>query len=507
MTILRLSNCFRTSKLTCFHPSLVRLKIRPLFRFPFLRINPFWIQLFYFITVSLFGYVCLKVLKQKPDSVSPKAIDVFFTSVSATTVSSMSSVEMEVFSNTQLVILTTLMLIGGEVFTSMLGLQLAMFKFTIEHNQVDTNFLEKKPDDMEQGNYEEGGDEDLIKPKSVKCLGYVVLAYHLIIHICGSVSVYTYLSLVASAKEILNNKGLKLETFSVFATVSTFSNCGFIPTNENMMAFKKSCGLLLLLIPQILLGNTLFPPCLRLVIWVLERTTKRIEFTYILTNFREMGYNHLLSNMHCCCLALTALGFILLQFILFCTLEWNSQGMDDLNSYQKLVTSLFQVVNSRHSGESVFDISMLSPAILVVFVVMMYFPPYTSFLPVKDDDARTGRKQRKQAVEDLLFSQLAYVVIFIVLICITESRKMKEDPLNFNVLNITIEVISAYGNVGFSTGYSCKRQLQPDKYCKDTWYGFVGRWSNGGKLLLIIVMFFGRLKKFNMKGGRAWNLS
>jgi len=60
--------------------------------------------------------------------------------------------------------------------------------------------------------------------------------------------------------------------------------------------------------------------------------------------------------------------------------------------------------------------------------------------------------------------------------------------------------------VGFSVGYSCKRLLNHDVYCKDALYGFVGKWSGKGKVILIIVMVFGRLKAFNMKGGRAWRL-
>jgi len=49
--------------------------------------------------------------------------------------------------------------------------------------------------------------------------------------------------------------------------------------------------------------------------------------------------------------------------------------------------------------------------------------------------------------------------------------------------------------------------MKADAMCKDSWVGFSGRWSSKGKFILILVMFFGRLKKLNMKGGKAWNLS
>lgn len=110
-------------------------------------------------------------------------------------------------------------------------------------------------------------------------------------------------------------------------------------------------------------------------------------------------------------------------------------------------------------------------------------------------------------IKSTVLSQLSYLTIFVIAICITEARKLKEDPLNFNVLSIVVEVVSAYGNVGFSMGYSCSRQINPDQLCTDRWTGLAGRCSDSGKLILILVMFFGRLKKFSMKGGKAWKLS
>ncbi|XP_028101655.1 sodium transporter HKT1 isoform X2 [Camellia sinensis] len=457
------------------------------------RLNPFWVQLHYFIIFSLMGYLALKVSKPRTaPSFRPKDLDLFFTSVSATTVSSMSTVEMEVFSNTQLVIITILMLLGGEVFNSMLGLQVMRFKLTKNcgsrsgtkniEDSVNTDSVSlHSPNDL--NHIELGLGNEHLKYNSIKYLSYVVLCYLLLVHIGGSTLISIYIIHVPSAREILSNKGLQIQTFSVFTTVSTLSSCGFIPTNENMMVFVKNS----------------------------EKVTMREEFGYLSKNYRQLGYDYLLSGLHSLWLVAIAFGFILVQFILFSTLEWNAESMNGLNSYQKLVGSLFEVVNSRHIGESVVDLSNISPAILVVFILMMYLPSYISF-SLADDCVKgsTNEKkstQRKKFADYILFSQLSYLVIVIVIICITERQKMKEDPLNFNVLNITFEVVSAYGNVGFSMGYSCKRQLKFGIYCKESWYGFVGRWSNKGKVILILVMFFGRLKKFSNHGGRAWKLS
>ncbi|KAM4097861.1 hypothetical protein ACJW30_07G033900 [Castanea mollissima] len=513
---------------SCFNQSF-SCRIRSFFRFFLFHVNPFWIQLSYFIIVSVFGHLALMVSKPRTAWFRPTDFDLFFTSVSATTVSSMSTIEMEVFSNTQLIIMTILMFFGGEVFTSFLGFQFTRSKFSkncpssdqnsvnLSHNFPDhTNSDNQVELDVEKENPDINNiiENGSLNYSSIKVLGHLVLGYLFVVHLIGSGLVSLYVNFVPSARKVLKDKGLETLTFSVFTTVSTFTNCGFVPTNENMIVFKKNSGLLLLLIPQILMGNTLYPPCLLAMIWVLKKTTKREEFRYILMNYRDMGYGHLLSGHHALLLAMTVFGFILIQFILFCSMEWNSQVMDGLNLYQKVVGSLFQTVNSRHTGESVVDLSRISSAILVLFVVMMYLPPHSTFIPPNvhvleefPENGKQSQNRKKTFMECLIFSQLSYLAIFVILICITERQKMEEDPLNFNVLNVTIEVISAYGNVGFTTGYSCKRQLKPDSLCVDTWYGFAGRWSTKGKFILIIVMFFGRLKKFSMKGGQAWNLS
>nr|GMC61296.1 sodium transporter HKT1-like [Ipomoea batatas]GMD25750.1 sodium transporter HKT1-like [Ipomoea batatas] len=528
---MKLCSCFRS---TCFIISSIYHSI-------LFKINPILTQILYFISLSSFGFLILKALNPRT-MFRPRNIDLFFTSVSAATVSSMSTVEMEVFSDAQLIVMTAVMFIGGEVFTSMLGLHLIRPKYrpwrssskvtsvssnsnsnnnsphhsrqsSFNDDQIELDIMSVHEETLNHNDsrldiFSSSKDSRELKYESIKFLGTIAAGYLVCVNVVGTFLVFLYVRFVASARDVLRQKGLKLFTFSIFTVVSTFASCGFVPTNENMVVFSKNSGLLLILIPQILLGNTLYPVFLRLSVWFFAKFFKKQEGRFLLKHSREIGHLHLLPGLHCKYLVVTVLGFILVQFALFCSLEWKSSGLGELNGFEKIVGVLFQVVNARHTGETIVDISTVAPAILVLFVVMMYLPPYTSFIPVKGEEQsqEPQRKKKARRVDNIIFSQLSYLVIFIVLICIKEREKMKEDPLNFSVLSITLEVISAYGNVGFTMGYSCARMLKPDPNCKDRMYGLAGKWSDEGKIVLIFVMLFGRLKKFNMKGGKAWKL-
>uniref|UniRef100_A0ACD5V2Z8 Uncharacterized protein n=1 Tax=Avena sativa TaxID=4498 RepID=A0ACD5V2Z8_AVESA len=488
------------------------------------RLGSLLVHVAYFLAVSWFGYLLLAQLRFRGER--PRGIDIFFTAVSAATVSSMSTVEMEAFSNGQLLVLTALMFVGGEVFISLLGLASKWSKLRKESVHKSRR-VEGVTEELEMASVADVGDVDNPTPvyaddissttkrlrrDAVRSLFFVVLAIFLAVHVLGAAAVAAYMYASPGARRTLRGKALNVLTFSVFTTVSTFSSCGFMPNNENMVVFKRDTGLQLLLVPQALVGNTLFPPLLAACVRAVATATRRPELVEMTKKGRELtGYYHLLPAWRCVMLAATVAAFIGVQVTMLCAMEWG-RALQGMSPWDKVSNALFLAVNSRHTGESTIDISTLATAILVVFVLMMYLPPYTTWFPFEESigTKQGDRPKESQGIrwfKSTVLSQLSYLAVFVVAICITEREKLREDPLNFNLLSIVVEVVSAYGNVGFSMGYSCSRQINPDQLCTDMWTGFVGRWSDSGKLILILVMLFGRMKKFSMKGGKAWKLS
>ncbi|CAO2192617.1 unnamed protein product [Urochloa humidicola] len=242
-------------------PSSSRSSSQRFYHLLLFHVHPFWIQLSYFLSISLFGFLMLKALPMKSSMVStPSSLDLIFTSVSATTVSSMVAVEMESFSNSQLLLITVLMLLGGEVFTSMLGLHFTYIKLkkrekthdldgnaplpasnielrtnmgapaAVTLNQIETGLKNQQPD----------------LTSTARMLMLVVLGYLVVVHLAGYTLMLVYLSAVAGARQVLIGKKINPSTFSIFTVVSTFANCGFVPTNEGMVSFKSFPGMLLI---------------------------------------------------------------------------------------------------------------------------------------------------------------------------------------------------------------------------------------------------------------------
>ncbi|WOK94078.1 hypothetical protein Cni_G02780 [Canna indica] len=265
-----------------------------LYRLSAFHFSAFSAQLCYFVSLSLLGSLLMTLLKPSSPSFSPRYVDMLFMSTSALTVAGLATVIMEDLSSPQIVVLMLLMFLGGDVFVTLLGL---LFQRTKQQQKTAANADGR----VESSEVElESIDADLIESSVIdipaatdgkdsiyncaRYLGYVVVSYVAIFH------------LASSARSILEKKGINVFLFSISTTISSFANAGIIATNENMAIFNRNPVILLLMIAQVLAGNTLFPLLLRPVIWALRKITRKEEFEQMLESKKAGSLSPLLAG-------------------------------------------------------------------------------------------------------------------------------------------------------------------------------------------------------------------
>jgi hypothetical protein len=81
---------------------------------------------------------------------------------------------------------------------------------------------------------------------------------------------------------------------------------------------------------------------------------------------------------------------------------------------------------------------------VLLLIAFRYLPPYTTWFPFEESSSTKGRVKESKGIillKSTVLSQLSYLTISVIAICITERAKLKEDPLNFNLLSIVVEVV------------------------------------------------------------------
>nr|WP_319495053.1 TrkH family potassium uptake protein [uncultured Desulfobacter sp.] len=182
--------------------------------------------------------------------------------------------------------------------------------------------------------------------------------------------------------------------------------------------------------------------------------------------------------------------------LLFFVLEW-SNTLRDLPLHTKFLAAFFQAVNTRTAGFNTLDIGSLANETLFISILLMFVGTapgscgggvkvttisslailgYSRFRGEEHPHIfyrRVSDASISKAVSLIIISMLV-IVIGVVLLQQTEIGDVSHNLTRGSFLEILYEVVSAFGTVGLSTGITS---------------GFSGI----GKLIIICIMFIGRL--------------
>lgn len=262
---------------------------------------------------------------------------------------------------------------------------------------------------------------------------------------------------------------LKAFYFSVFHSISAFCNAGFALFSDNMMTYVGSITINLGITLLIILGGIGFSVVIDLYRYFTSRArNKRL-------------------NLHSKLVLVTSAMLLLGGMIAYFMAEYKV-SMAGFTVPDRLLASWFQSVTTRTAGFNTIDVSRLSPASILVSLVLMFIGAspgstgggiktttfavlilsLTSMLKGKKDLSTFNRKislnnYREATSLITLAAILVFGVIFIMMLI---------EPFSFE--KIAFEAFSAFGTVGLSMG------ITPSL-------------SFTGKLLITLLMYIGRI--------------
>ena len=326
----------------------------------------------------------------------------------------------------------------------------------------------------------------------------------------------------------LAQEGVSTGWFAVFTMFSALHNTGLTPLNAGMVSVRFQAGLLFLYGVLIILGNTGLPIVLYSLVWLGHRLSKdKSAYTYLLLHGRRFTM-FLFSGAQTLVLSLMLIALIVLQYVAFLALSLDRSSLLADNSAGSLVyQGLFQTISTRNAGFSVFNFRDLSPALLVVYIVMMYLSPVPYVLtlrstargraandsslpeedivrqgedaPERDVEAERPRPIRQQGMVlsslakkfgNVLMFDVVWLFFALFVICIAENYLLSNPPSQVatvgyvSIFDVLFELTSAYGNVGLSIGVN------------NADYSLSGVFNTFSKLIIIATMIGGRNRLF-----------
>ena len=274
---------------------------------------------------------------------------------------------------------------------------------------------------------------------------------------------------------------------AVFTSVSSFCNAGFSLTGAggdlSLAGYNSDPLFLIVVMALIAIGGLGF------YVW----------YDVIKGRFRPSRY-----SLHTKVVLISTGAILLLAWALFMAFEWNNDGtIGKMNAGDKVLNCLFFAVTPRTAGHYTVDMNYFSDGAYILTNVLMFVggsPGSTAggiktttiavliMSAISTSRRRTEAHIFKRRFEDdalpqagtVFFIYLSMVILCSMIISAIEAQS------GFTTHQIVFEVVSAIGTVGLSCG--------PDA-ANPTLTGLL---SSGSQLILIFLMFLGRVGGFTL---------
>ncbi|CAJ2506426.1 Uu.00g005560.m01.CDS01 [Anthostomella pinea] len=339
-----------------------------------------------------------------------------------------------------------------------------------------------------------------IEYRSLKTLALVLTIYFWGYTIFGIVCLLPWILQTDSYGKFVDAAGVNRTWWAFWTSNSAFMDLGFTLTPDSMNSFNTAIFPLLVMSFLIILGNTGFPIMLRFMIWLGSVFAPRgsgvwEELRFLLDHPRRCFTLLFPSNANWWLFfILVALNGI--DLILFIVLDLGSGAVAELPLNIRFLDGWFQAASTRTAGFSCINLALIHPAVQTSYLIMMYISVFPVAISIRrtnvyeekslgvfnsaDEDTENlsgmsyvGTHLRRQLSFDLWYIFIGYFIL-----TITEGSRLTSG--DFSMFAVLFEVVSAYGTVGLSLGYTGINA------------SLCSQFSVIGKLVIIAMMIRGR---------------
>lgn len=323
---------------------------------------------------------------------------------------------------------------------------------------------------------------------SSKKLGEVFSILKYIILITFGIELFSGILIYSSLNgDVFDSNAEKL-FFSGFHAISAFCNAGFSTLDQSLYdtSFRYNYYLQMVIILTFVLGGLGFPIVVNII--------KFIKYKLVqIFNNKKNDYKPWILNLNSRITLVTTFSITLIGFVLFYFLEYNNT-LAEHDGIGKAVTALFGATTPRTAGFNTLDTSALTfPTLMLVFLLMWIgASPQSTGGGIKTStfaiaalniiSIAKGKSKieiYRREIADISIKRAFAIIVLslmvigfaIMLISIFEPDK--------GLLEIAFECFSAYSTVGLSMGITASL-------------------SSASKLVLIFVMFIGRISMLSL---------
>ncbi|KAH9950694.1 TrkH-domain-containing protein [Amylocystis lapponica] len=304
--------------------------------------------------------------------------------------------------------------------------------------------------------------------------------------------------------------------FSAFQIVGAWANTGMSLVDQNMIPFRTAYLMIVFLVLCVLAGNTAFVRRIR-ISWILTKffpsTSRTKESLHFLLDHPRRCFIYLFPSYQTWLLFGILMLLNVIDWMFDLILNIGNPATDKIPIGTRLINAVLAAAAVRNAGYQSVAVATFTPAVQVLYVIMMYIAIYpialgvrstnvyeedsvgiydfgaeidmdVDFLKAASDESRVqiwGKYLLHHISKQLTFD-MWWLALSIVLLCIIERGPLMNtnNASWFNVFALLFELVSAYGTVGLSLGIPTAN------------YSLSGALHTLSKLILCAVMIRGR---------------